>query len=173
MSVSKATRGGDSSPQVPPNEAEKVPGYVRRLIRERKKSKKQPEVARARVKGRGLLTGRARKLFDLLKDDDLEAAVRVWREGLQATKRFWNPAAKQWIEEPDWRTRHDMSMAIAAYMEGKPVERQMVVAGSFDDFEKLVDRLKLSALAREELAGLPGVERVLSEGERGENGAQL
>jgi len=56
-----------------------------------------------------------------------------------------------------------MSIAIAAYMEGKPVERQMVVAGSFDDFEKLVDRLKFSPLAREELAGLPGVERAMSE----------
>jgi hypothetical protein len=54
---------------------------------------------------------------------------------------------------------------IAAYMEGKPVERQMVVAGSFDDFEKLVDRLKFSPLAREELAGLPGVERAMSEGD--------
>jgi hypothetical protein len=149
--------------QLPTAEPEKILGYVKRKIRERKTSKERTGVARARVKRRGLLTERARKLLDLLDDDDLEAAVRVWREGLQATKRFWNPAAKQWIEEPDWRTRHDMSMAIAAYMEGKPVERQMVVAGSFDDFEKLVDRLKLSPLAREELGGLPGVERAMSE----------
>jgi hypothetical protein len=153
-----------SHTQVAAGELENTPGYVKRKIRERKTSKERPEVARARVKRRGLLTERAKKLLDLLNEDDLEAAVRVWREGLQATKRFWNPAAKQWIEEPDWRTRHDMSMAIAAYMEGKPVERQMVVAGSFDDFEKLVDRLKLSSLAREELTGLPGVERAMSKG---------
>jgi hypothetical protein len=108
------------------------------------------------------LVKQAAELADLLVDQDSSGAIEVLRAGLRATKLMWDGNARDWVEQPDWKARHDCAMAILAYRFGKPVERQMVVAGSFDSFEKLVDRLKLSPLAREELVGLPGVERAMS-----------
>jgi hypothetical protein len=80
----------------------------------------------------------------LLSDKDLKAVVRIWREGLVATKSFWNPAAKEWVTEPDWGRRYDFSMAIAAYVEGKPIERSMEVTGSYKELSVLLEELKQS-----------------------------
>jgi len=138
--------------------------YVRSKIRQN--AKERPAVARAGACAK-LVVKQATELADLLVDRDSSGAIEVLRDGLRATKLMWDGNARDWVEQPDWKARHDCAIAILAYRFGKPVERQMVVAGSFDDFEKLVDRLKLSPLAREELAGLPGVERAMSESDLG------
>ena len=132
--------------------------YVRSKIRQKVKERLADTRARACAK----LVKQAAELADLLVDQDSSGAIEVLRAGLRATKLMWDGNARDWVEQPDWKARHDCAMAILAYRFGKPVERQMVVAGSFDSFEKLVDRLKLSPLAREELVGLPGLERAMS-----------
>jgi hypothetical protein len=134
--------------------------YVRSKIRQ--KAKERPADTRARACAK-LVVKQATELADLLADQDASGAIKILRAGLSATKLMWDGNARDWVEQPDWRARHDCAMAILAYRFGKPVDRQRVVAGSFDDFEKMVDRLKLSPLAREELAGLPGAERAMSE----------
>src|SRR4029077_8312146 len=148
---------------VPTTEAEKIPGHGRRKIKERKTSKERADLARAGACARAKSLKKAADIADLLADQDASGAIKVLRAGLAASKLMWDGNARDWVEQPDWRARHDCAMAILAYRFGKAIDRKLVVAGTFDSFEKLVDRLKFSPLAREELAGLPGVERVVSE----------
>lgn len=88
------------------------------------------------------------KLGQLLNSDDLRAAVECWRDGLKAMRMVWNNKLGQYIEAgPDWQIRRDMSELIAAYMEGKPMERQMSISGSFEELGDMLQTLNASAEA--------------------------
>ncbi len=89
-----------------------------------------------------------KKLAELLTADDLEAAVKVWREGMLAVKMVWNAKLQAYIDGgPDWQIRRDMSELVAAYMEGRPMERQMVASGSFQELAELLNEMRTSGEA--------------------------
>lgn len=138
-------------------------------------SQKDAKTSRARV-GRGesdgaaepgpIIPDLAKKLQDMLTADDLAGAVKVWREGLQAVKMVWNNKLGTYVEAgPDWQIRRDMSEMIAAYMEGKPMERQMSISGTF---EELSDLLKTMSTSGEAARLMPFVHSLPSATERRE-----
>lgn len=89
-----------------------------------------------------------KKLADLLTADDLAGAVKVWREGLTATKMIWSNKKGDYIDGgPDWQIRRDMAEAIAAYMEGRPMERQLSISGSFEELSDLLKTMRNSGEA--------------------------
>lgn len=90
----------------------------------------------------------AKKLADLLTASDLEGAVKVWRSGLKARRMVWNNKKGKFVPcGPDWQIRRDMSEFIAAYMEGKPMERQMQISGTFEELGDLLRTLQTSGEA--------------------------
>ncbi len=117
------------------------------------KSDKNGSKSRAREPGGRKNNEIAKKLFDLLNSDDLAGAVAVWRSGMKATKFVWSQKAQCYIDTgfPDWDVRERMSLAIAAYMEGKPIERQVQVTGSFEDLGQMIGRINASPAAMREL----------------------
>ena len=64
--------------------------------------------------------------------------MRVLREAKVATHRIFDPATKQLIEVPDHKTRLAAITLELAYTEGRPVERQLTVNASSDDFQAMV-----------------------------------
>lgn len=121
-------------------------------------SQKQAAKSRARVGGPKTgdtgapgppeKTDYAKKLADLLTEDDLAGAVQVWREGLTATKQIWSNKRGDYIDGgPDWAIRRDMAEAIAAYMEGRPLERQMNISGTFVELRDMLAQMKQSGEA--------------------------
>lgn len=76
--------------------------------------------------------GYAKRLNELLTDDDLAGAVDVIRQGLKATKRQWDGFAKTMVEEPDMKVRMDAAKTVLSYKEGMPVQRQVVVSETFE-----------------------------------------
>ena len=151
MSCSKAIPGDNANTQVPPpSEPERIPGYVKRKIREQKALKKPTARAPARACAREVLK-QAAELADLLADQDVSGAIKVLRTGLAATKLMWDGNARDWVEQPDWKARHDCAMAILSYRFGKPVERQLQVTGTFEDLGQLFGRIQNSPAARRAL----------------------
>ena len=65
--------------------------------------------------------------------------MRVLREAKVATHRIFDPATKQLIEVPDHKTRLAAITLELAYTEGRPVERQLTVNASSDDFAAMVE----------------------------------
>lgn len=97
----------------------------------------------------------AKKLADLLTADDLAGAVTVWREGLTAVKKVWSAKLQRYEDGgPDWQIRRDMAEAIAAYMEGRPLERQMNISGTFVELRDMLSQMKQSGEAARLLPGL-------------------
>ena len=74
-----------------------------------------------------------KRLVDLMTDDDAERCVQVWREAMWATRRTFDLATKQWIIEPDDKTRIAASQIFAAYREGLPVAKVEAMVVSFTD----------------------------------------
>jgi hypothetical protein len=154
-----------SNTQVPAGGAENIPGYVKRKIRERKAKKNRqnrPEVARTGACARARLLKQAADLADLLADRDASGAIKVLRAGLSATKKMWDGNARDWVEQPDWKTRHDCALAILAYRFGKPIERSIAATGTFEELGQILSRIRASPIAMEELADLPSVRAMAS-----------
>jgi hypothetical protein len=103
------------------------------------------------------LVTQAKRLVELLGPEHLEAAVKTWVDGLKAMKKVYDPSTKGWIEEPDWRERRENANMIVAYMEGKPIERQVQVTGNFEELGDLLNRIRESPVAMRELANLPSL----------------
>lgn len=96
-----------------------------------------------------------KRIADLLTSDDLEAAVQVWREGMEATRLVWSAKLKMYVEAgPDWDTRRECSELIVAYMEGRPMERQLNLNGSFMELGDLLRSVRLSGEALRLIPGL-------------------
>lgn len=79
-----------------------------------------------------------KRLSELLDDGDLELAVDTIRGGLKANKSHWDGVAKQMVIEPDFKIRMDAAKTVLAYREGMPVQRQVVVAESFESLREAI-----------------------------------
>ena len=81
---------------------------------------------------------------------------------------MWDGNARDWVEQPDWKARHDCAMAILAYRFGKPVERQLQISGTFEDLGQLFARVQNSPAARRALeasqASQPEIEEFAHDG---------
>lgn len=96
-----------------------------------------------------------KRIADLLTSEDLEGAVQVWRDGMEAQRLVWSAKLKMYVEAgPDWDTRRECSELIVAYMEGRPMERQLNLNGSFLELGELLRTVRLSGEARRLIPGL-------------------
>lgn len=94
-------------------------------------------------------------LLSALTDDDLDTVVRVYRDAMGATRRFWvdegkdeNGRAKgHWQEEEDHRVRVQAANMVAAYMEGLPIQRQVMIGGKFAELGDMIREMRLSGEA--------------------------
>lgn len=111
------------------------------------------ERSRARAENHELLK-RAKDLLDLIEEKDKSAAVRTLRAGLKASRRVFIGKGKGWTKEPDYRVRHESAMAILAYAYGKPIERQIVASGTFQELSEILTRMSASPMAMKKLPHL-------------------
>ena len=72
----------------------------------------------------------------------------MWIDGMRATKPIYEKGIRVG-EEPDWKERRENAAMIIAYLEGKPVERQLQAHGDFEDLQSLLDAMKHSPAAQE------------------------
>jgi hypothetical protein len=128
---------------------EKIPGYVKRKIREQKTSKEKPLVTRARASQAVVSTEKEQKLDDLLTPH-LWAAVRAWVDGLKATKTAWNQQSHQFEDTglPDHKERRESARAIVEYVVGKAIERSLEITGNYKELTQVLEELKQSPEAR-------------------------
>lgn len=99
----------------------------------------------------------AKRLNEMLTDQDLEGAVDVIRQGLKANKRHWDGVAKQMVDEPDMKVRMDAAKTVLSYKEGMPVQRQVVVSETFESLREALAAAEHSPEARRLIeAGLLG-----------------
>jgi hypothetical protein len=109
-------------------------------------------VTRARAKRREVIK-LAEKLIDMLEPYRRDA-IQVLIDGMKATRPVY--VRGQVVgEEPDWKERRENAALILAYVEGRPVERQIQARGDFEDLEALRNRI----------ASLPSLQNTL-EGQR-------
>ena len=69
--------------------------------------------------------GIGQKIAQVLLADPsfISTMAEVARAGLKATTRRWDPNAKEWIVEPDFRNQQTMFFGLLAHMEGEPIKR--------------------------------------------------
>jgi hypothetical protein len=111
-----------------------------------KSNKKGGPLARARKEhwptSLAKVIKKAISISELLTERDQEANVRVLREAKAATHRIFDPVTKQLIEVPDHKTRLAAITLELAYTEGRPVERQLTVNASSEDFATMLERFR-------------------------------
>jgi len=133
--------------------------FVRNKIRA-STSKNRGPVTRARAKRREIIK-LAEKLIDMLEPHRREA-VQVWIDGMRATKPIYEKG-KRVGEEPDWKERRENAALIIAYLEGKPIEKQIQATAEFEDLQTLMERMNQSPAARVALAEVSLQKTVLGE----------
>lgn len=84
--------------------------------------------------------------------------MRVLRAAKAATHRIFDSAIKQLIEVPDHKTRLAAITLELAYTEGRPVERQIVASGKFEDLAALQAQVMQSQAFRDSLQKAVGKE---------------
>lgn len=103
-----------------------------------------------------------RGLIDALDDDDIFAVARTYRDALTAETRQWEGAGKdpktgralgQWVVTPDHKTRIQAANMIAAYKEGLPVQRQVILTNAFEAMDQVLGRMETSPEAARILSG--------------------
>lgn len=72
-----------------------------------------------------------------LKDE----AIDGLRDGLRATRRYWDKGSEEWVVEPDYATRTRNIELILAYAEGRPVERTVKLTADFSTFSDKLAKL--------------------------------
>jgi hypothetical protein len=99
-----------------------------------------------------------RTLLDSINDDDLDQVARVYREAMNAERRYWRDDGENaetgqakgvWVIEPDHKTRIAAANMVAAYKEGLPVQRQIRLDAHFDELSDVVERFKRSPAAQD------------------------
>ena len=84
-------------------------------------------------------------LMEILTDEDLRSVAEVYRGALHANQRHWvdegrdpklGRARGHWEVIPDFKTRIAAANMIAAYKEGLPVQRQVVLTKAFESAER-------------------------------------
>jgi hypothetical protein len=119
-----------------------------------------PEIAAERtvVRARAKILGRAVKsVTELFTDDDLRRVAETVRGALGAETSIVVPCGKGCADVervPDHRARLEASKLVMAYVDGTPIQRQMVIHGDFRD----LDDEKKSVLM-----GLPSMQEALEE----------
>jgi hypothetical protein len=92
-------------------------------------------------------------LMEILTDEDLKRVAEVYRGALQANQRHWVDEGKDpktgramghWEVIPDFKTRIVAANMIAAYKEGLPVQRQVVINKAFESADNAIQRIKKS-----------------------------
>jgi hypothetical protein len=92
-------------------------------------------------------------LMEILTDEDLENVAQVYRAALHANRRHWIDEGKDpktgrarghWEVIPDFKTRIAAANMIAAYREGLPVQRQLVIAKQFESAADVIASVKQS-----------------------------
>lgn len=79
-----------------------------------------------------------KNLAELIDNNQIEQAVSAIEDGLSATRRFWSPVTKSFVDEPDHKTRLDAAKTILAYHEGTPVQRVVAVTESFESLRDII-----------------------------------
>jgi hypothetical protein len=129
------------------NDQESPKGFVKEKIKAETLKKGGP-VTRARAKRREIIK-LAEKLIDMLEPHRKEA-IQVWIDGMRATKPIYE-RGKRVGEEPDWKERRENAALIIAYLEGKPVEKQIQAHGDFEDLQTLLEAMKHSPASQASL----------------------
>jgi hypothetical protein len=95
-----------------------------------------------------------RRLADCINDGAPEASAKVIAEAKVATHRIFDVQAKVLVEVPDHKTRLAAVTLELAYVEGLPVKREIVLTGSFESGESVIERLKGSPEAMRVMLGI-------------------
>ena len=77
----------------------------------------------------------------LIAPDLRDDAIAALREGLKATRRFWDKASGMFQEEPDYAARTRAAELVLAYAEGRPIERQVKLSGDFSSYSDKLAKL--------------------------------
>jgi hypothetical protein len=123
------------------------PDFVRNKIRASTPKDRGP-VTHARAKRREIIK-LAEKLIDMLEPYRKEA-IQVWIDGMRATKPIYEKGIRVG-EEPDWKERRENAALIIAYLEGKPIEKQIQAHGDFEDLGSLLEAMKHSPASQASL----------------------
>ena len=113
------------------------------------------EKLRAKLERGKVVPAIMKSLLDALDEGDIAAVVRVYREAMLATRRYWRNGGKsesgqalgEWITEPDHRSRLAAANMVAAYLEGLPVQRQIQFRGDFVELGELLGGARQSGEA--------------------------
>ena len=104
-------------------------------------------------------------LMEILTDEDLRSVAEVYRGALHANQRHWVDEGKDpktgrarghWEVIPDFKTRIAAANMIAAYKEGLPVQRQMVLTKAFESVEETIKKIKDSPELTKAIQALQG-----------------
>jgi hypothetical protein len=95
-----------------------------------------------------------RRLADCINEGAPEASAKVIAEAKVATHRIFDVQAKVLVEVPDHKTRLAAVTLELAYVEGLPVKREIVLTGSFESGESVIERLKGSPEAMRVMLGI-------------------
>lgn len=91
---------------------------------------------------------KAAQIADLMTGEDVEADLRVLRQAKKATHQIFDTSKKKLVKVPDHKTRLAATTLSRAYHEGKPIERQVQVSGTFDELGDMVAKFKSSPAAQ-------------------------
>jgi hypothetical protein len=95
-----------------------------------------------------------KNLAELIDSNHVGQAVAAIEDGLSATRRFWSPITKSFVDEPDHKTRLDAAKTILAYHEGTPVQRVLTATESFESLREALANATHSKEAQQLLQGL-------------------
>jgi hypothetical protein len=90
----------------------------------------------------------AKRLHEILTDEDLSEAVSAIRQSLKAKKSSWDGVAKKMVVAPDYKIQIDAAKTILAYREGMPIQRQVVVSEAFESLRDAIIAAEHSPEAR-------------------------
>ena len=119
---------------------------------------------RTREDRKSLVEKIAANLADVLTEEDLERVAKVYRDALGAKQRFWIDEGKDefgrsighWEWQDDHKTRIQAANMIAAYKEGLPVQRQVVLTKAFESADEMLAKIKASPEALKAIQTLQG-----------------
>ena len=87
---------------------------------------------------------KAASIAELMTEQDLEDDARVFREAKNACSRHYDHHIKDFTEFPDHKTRLAAAALSRAYVEGTPVQRQVILTHKFDGADATIARIKSS-----------------------------
>ena len=158
----KAKNKKVSATSIPPSEEKKPESFP--AIENQKKCGSEIARPRTREDRKTLFEKIAASLADVLTDEDLERVANVYRDALGAKQRFWIDEGKDefgksighWEWQDDHKTRIQAANMIAAYKEGLPVQRQVVLTKAFESADETIKKIKDSPELLKAIQALQG-----------------